>query len=73
VIRHVAAKRLGAQPCRQVAAVTVGVRGCQRVIVIDVARSAGRRSVGSLQGPTRRSVVKLSIRPEERVVARRAL
>lgn len=73
VIRYCAAERLSAQPGRLVASVAIGVRGRKRVVVVDVARRARRGHVCTLQRPPRRAVIKFAVRPQQRVVAGRAL
>jgi hypothetical protein len=77
MVWHRTAERLRAVPLRQMAAVTGGVRGSERIIVVHVAIGAGLHTAGGGhhmspgQGPTRRAVVELSIRPKQRVVAGR--
>jgi len=73
VIRDRTTKGLRAYPRRLVAAVAIGVRRCQREVVVDVARSTRRGHVSPLQGPTRGAVIELAVRPEQCVVASRAL
>ena len=73
VIRHCTAKRLGAQPCRLMTSVAIRVRGGQRVIVVDVARRTRGGHMEALQRPARRAVIEFAVRPEQRIVTRRAL
>ena len=73
VIRHRATECLRAQPGCLMAPIAIGVRGRQRVVVVNVARGARRGYVRTLQRPARGGVIKFSIRPEQRVVAGRAL
>lgn len=73
VIRYSAAQCLRAQPCCLMASIAIGVRGRQRIVVVDVTGGARRRYVRALQRPARGGVVKFAVRPEQCVVAGRAL
>ena len=74
VVRHGAAERHGALPSGLVAAVAIRVRRSKGECVgAQVARSAGRGHVRSLQRPARGAVIEPAIRPQQRVVAGRAL
>jgi len=73
VIGYAAAQGLGALPRGQMATIAIGVGGGQGVVIADVARGAGRGDVGAGQSPARAGVIKLAIRPEQGVVAGRAL
>ena len=56
------------------AAIAIRVRRSKSVWVgAHVARSAGRGYVRTLQRPARRAVIELASRPEDRIVAGRAL
>ena len=74
MLRHGAPERLRAQPSGLVAAVAIRVRRSKAECVgAHVARSARRGYVRPLQGPARRAVIELAGRPQQRVVAGRAL
>jgi len=74
VVRHGAAQRLRTQPGRLMASIAIRVRRSKgERIGADVARSAGRGDVRSLQRPARGAVIELAIHPQQRVVAGRAL
>jgi len=74
VVRHGAAERHGALPSGLVAAIAIRVRDCKTEwIGTHVARSAGRGYVRALQRPARGAVIELASRPEDGVVAGRAL
>ena len=74
VVRHDAAERHGALPSGLVAAVAIRVRRSKGECVgAQVARSAGRGHVRTLQRPARGAVIELASRPEHRIVAGRAL
>ena len=73
VIRHLAAKGLRAQPGRLMASITISIRGCESKVVVDVARTARRGYVRALQRPARRAVIEFAVRPQQGVMASRAL
>jgi len=68
------AQRLRTHPGRLMASIAIRVRRSKGECVgAHVARSAGRGHVRSLQRPARGAVIELAIRPQQRVVAGRAL
>ncbi len=74
MVRHDTAKRHGALPSGLVAAIAIRVRRSKaKWVGAQVARSAGRGHVRTLQRPARGAVIELASRPEHSVVAGRAL
>jgi hypothetical protein len=79
VVRHGAAKRRRAAPCRLVAPITIRIGRSECVVVVGVAVGAsihfarGRELVRTEQRPTGRGVVKHHVRPQRRIVAVRTV
>jgi hypothetical protein len=74
VVRHGAAEGHGALPSDLVAPIAIRVRRSKGECVgAQVARSAGRGHVRTLQRPARGAVIELASRPEDGIVAGRAL
>lgn len=79
MIRHAAAKSLGALPGGDVAAVAIRIRYGKGVVVSDVAIgagddfSSGLQLMGAGQGPACRAVIKNRRGPGDGVMARRAI